>query len=126
MSGNLAVLDDVLAEGTDGQYVEVDLTDGAGAAIDTGAISGITGTLRSLDTEEVLFGGDTPADLLEAPARASYPEAGVVRVTFTTADMAVKGSRALQTRELTLTVTHSGGQVFACAVQFRVRNLRDV
>lgn len=58
--------------------MEVDLVDGAGEATDTGAISGITGTLRSLDTGEVLFGGGTPADLL-ATSRASYPSVGVVR-----------------------------------------------
>lgn len=127
MSGNLAVLEDVLAESTDGQYVEVDLADGAGAAIETGAITAVTGTLRSLDTGEVLFGGATPADLLAAPARATYPgTAGRVRVTFTDADMASKGTRHMQRRELTLTVTHSGGSVFNCAVRFQVRALADV
>lgn len=35
-------------------------------------------------------------------------------------------SRELQTRELTLSVAHSGGKAFNCAVQFQVRNLRDV
>ena len=51
--------------------------------------------------------------------------AGRVRVTFTAADMAASGSRELQTRELTLRVTHSSGQVFHCAVVFRISNFRD-
>lgn len=122
--GTVVTLDDVFTEGSDGQFVEVDLVDGAGVAISTGAIVGITGTLRSLDTEEVLF---EEADLLEAPARATYPgTAGRVRVTFTAADMVSKGSRELQTRMLTLEVTHSTDKVFNCAVRFQLGNLRDV
>jgi hypothetical protein len=122
--GTTVTLDDVLTEGSDGQYVEVDLTDAAGTAISTGAIVGITGTLRSLDTEEVIFGGDTPVSMA---SRASYPgDPGVVRITFTAADMVSKGSRQMQTRELTLIVTHSTDKVFHCAVRFQLQNLRDV
>jgi hypothetical protein len=122
--GTTVTLDDVLTEGSDGQYIEVDLTDAAGAAISTGAIVSITGTLRSLDTEEVIFGGDTPASMA---SRQSYPgAAGRVRITFTDADMVSKGSRQMQTRELTLAVTHSTDKVFHCAVRFQLQNLRDV
>ena len=125
--GGRVVLEDVFTEGADGQYLELDLTDPAtGDAISTGAITAITGVLRSLDTELAIFGEGTPADLL-ATSRASYPgTAGRVRVTFTAADMAASGSRDVQTRELTLRVTHSSGKVFVCAVTFRVSNLRDV
>lgn len=127
--GGRIVLDDVFTEGVSDQYVEVDLVDPAsGSAISTAAISAITGVLRSLDTETAIFGGTTPENLLPGSgSRGSYPgTAGRVRVTFTAADMAAQGSRELQTRELTLRVTHSGTKVFVCAVQFQVRNLRDV
>lgn len=128
VSGGRIVLDEVFTEGVSDQYIEVDLVDPAsGTAISTGAISAITGVLRSLDTEAVVFGSPSAANLLAAPARASYPgTAGRVRVTFTAADMAAQGSRELQTRELTLQITHSGGKTFVCAIEFRVRNLRDV
>lgn len=46
-------------------------------------------------------------------------------MTFTDEDIAAKGSRELQTRELTMAVAHSGDKVFACAVQFKLRKLRD-
>jgi hypothetical protein len=119
--GTTVTLPDVLTEGSDGQYVEVDLTDAAGTAISTGAIGGIVGTLRSLDTEEVIFG---PASMA---SRQSYPgDPGVVRITFTAADMVSKGSREMQTRELTLAVTHSTDKVFNCAVRFMLSNMRDV
>jgi hypothetical protein len=119
--GTTVTLDDVLTEGSDGQYVEVDLTDAAGTAISTGAIVGITGTLRSLDTEEVIFGPVSMA------SRQSYPgDPGVVRITFTAADMVSKGSREMQMRELTLTVSHSTDKVFNCAVRFQIVNMRDV
>jgi hypothetical protein len=122
--GSTVTLDDVFTEGSDGQYVEVDLVDAAGEEIATGAIVGITGTLRSLDTEEVIFGGDPPISMA---SRQSYPgDPGVVRITFTAADMVSKGTRELQTRELTLAVTHSGGKVFNCAVRFQLGNMRDV
>ena len=121
-------LTDVLTEGTDGQYVEVDLTDAEGVSIDTSAISGLTGTFRALDTGEALF---EAADLLAAPARASYPGTpGRIRVTFTAADMesrVISGRpQELQTRRLTLSVTHSEDQVFHCGVQFLLHNLGDV
>jgi hypothetical protein len=119
--GTTVTLTDVLTEGSDGQYVEVDLTDAAGTAISTGAIGGIVGTLRSLDTEEVIFG---PASMA---TRQSYPgAAGRVRITFTDDDMVSKGSREMQTRELTLAVTHSTDKVFNCAVRFQLVNMRDV
>jgi hypothetical protein len=119
--GTTVTLTDVLTEGSDGQYVEVDLTDAAGTAISTGAIGGIVGTLRSLDTEEVIFG---PASMA---TRQSYPgAAGRVRITFTDDDMVSKGSREMQTRELTLAVTHSTDKVFNCAVRFMLSNMRDV
>jgi hypothetical protein len=119
--GTVVTLDDVFTEGSDGQYVEVDLTDAAGAAISTAAIVAIEGTLRSLDTEEVIFG---PASMA---SRQSYPgDPGVVRITFTAADMVSKGSREMQTRELTLAVTHSTDKVFNCAVRFMLSNMRDV
>jgi len=122
--GTEVTLDDVLTEGTDGQYIEVDLTDAAGVPITTAAITGLTGTLRSLDTGEALF---EDADLQAIPARASYPgTAGRVRVTLTAADVASRGSRELQTRRLTLSVTHSDDQQFHCSVEFRLHNLGDV
>jgi hypothetical protein len=118
--GTVVTLDDVFTEGSDGQFVEVDLTDGAAAAISTAAIVAIEGTLRSLDTEEVIFGPVSMA------SRQSYPgTAGRVRITFTAADMVSKGSRELQTRMLTLEVTHSTDKVFNCAVVFGLCNLRD-
>lgn len=49
-----------------------------------------------------------------------------MRITFTAADLAASGSRELQTRELTLTVTHSTNKVFNCGVVFRLLNQRDV
>lgn len=124
--GGRVILEDVFTEGVSDQYLEVDLVDpSSGSAISTGAITAITGVLRSLDTEVAIFGEGTPADLL-ATSRASYPgTTGRVRVTFTAADMAASGSRELQTRELTLRVTHSGSKVFVCAIEFRIRNLRD-
>lgn len=121
--GTVVALDDIFAEGTDGQYVEVDLTDGSGAAIDTATIVSITGTLRSRDTEAALF---EDADMV-ASGRSSYPgAAGRVRITFTAADMAASGSRELQTRDLTLSITHSVNKVFHCGVAFGLLNQRDV
>ena len=122
--GTHVTLTDVFTEATDGQFIEVDLTDGAGVPIDTAAIVGIAGTLRGLDTALAFF---EDADLLGAPARASYPGApGRVRVTFTADDMASDGPRALQTRRLTLDITHSTDQLFHCSVQFTLHNLGDV
>ena len=124
------ILDDRLTEGTDGQYIEIDFVDAEGVPIDTSAIANIVGTLRSLDTQETLF---EEADLFAVPARASLPGApGRVRVTFTAADMASRVSRepprvrSLQTRRLTLRVSHSLDQLFHCSVQFMLRNLGDV
>jgi len=126
--GTLVTLSDVLTEGVSGQYLEVDLTDASDVPIDTSAIGGLTGTLRAVDTGELLF---ESADLLEAPARASYPGApGRVRVTFTSDDMAsrvISGRpQEFQTRRLTLSVTHSEDQVFHCGVQFLLHNMGDV
>ena len=122
--GTVVTLNDILTEGTDGQYVEVDLTDAAGVPMDTNAISGITGTLRAVDTGTATL---DDADLLAAPARASYPGTpGRIRVTFTAADLASQGSRELQTRRLTLSLTHSAAQQFHCGVQFLLHNVGDV
>jgi hypothetical protein len=122
--GTVVALDDILTEDTDGQYVEVDLTDAEGTPIDTASLVGLAGTLRASDTGTAVF---EDADLLAAPARASYPgEPGRVRVTFTAADLESHGPRALQTRVLTLAITHSTDQLFHCAVQFTLQNLGDV
>jgi len=126
--GTLVTLSDVLTEGVSGQYLEVDLTDAADVPIDTSAIVGITGTLRAIDTGEALF---EEADLLAAPARATYPGApGRVRVTFTSDDMASRvlsgRPQEFQTRRLALSVTHSEDQLFHCGVQFTLHNLGDV
>lgn len=121
--GTTATLDDVLAEATDGQYIEVDLADASGALIDTATIVSLVGTLRSLDTLETVFADD---DLL-ASSRASYPgAAGRVRVTFLDTDMVTFGPREYQRRELTLAITHSVDRRFHCAVRFYLQNLGDV
>ena len=121
--GTLVTLDDVLTEGADGQYVEVDLTDPAtGSAINTGSIVSITGTLTSLDTGAAVF---SAANL--STGRSSYPgTAGRVRITFTPADMAAVGTRERQRRELTLVIVHSSTKVFHCAVRFGLLNLSAV
>ena len=127
--GTVVTLDaDILSEDTDGQYVEVDLTDGNGVPINTAAIDGIVGTLRSLDTQGALF---DDVDLMAAPARASFPGApGRVRVTFTAADMKSvllsNRPQRFQTRRLTLAITHSGDRLFHCSVLFRLYNMGDV
>lgn len=117
------ILTDIFTEGGSGQYIELDLTDPAtGTAISTAAIVSLTGTLRSLDTEEAIF---AVANLITS-GRSSYPgTAGRVRITFTAADMAATGTRELQRRELTVKVVHSTDKVFAAAVRFRLANLRD-
>ena len=122
--GTLVTLDDVLTEGADGQYVEVDLTDPATAtAINTGSIVSITGTLTSLDTGAAVFS----AANLVSTGRSSYPgTAGRVRITFTPADMAAVGTRERQRRELTLVIVHSSTKVFHCAVRFGLVNLSAV
>ena len=125
MSGNLVQLSDVLAEGTDGQYVELDLVDGDGVPLNTANITAITGTLRSRDTGLVVFGGASPETLY--PGRATFPgELGRVRVTFSAADLASSGARELQTRSLTMRVDHTSGLWLHCAVVFLLRNLSDV
>ena len=122
--GTLVTLDDVLTEGADGQYVEVDLTDPAtGSAINTGSIVSITGTLQSLDTGAAVFS----AANLVSTGRLSYPgTAGRVRITFTPADMAAVGTRERQRRELTLIIVHSTTKVFHCAVRFGLLNMSAV
>lgn len=124
MTGGMSVISDVLVEGTSGQYIEVDLIDGStGSAVNTGAITAIVGTLRSMDTGATIF---NTVDMLAGTPRATYPgTAGRVRVTFTDADVVAAGTREVQRRLLTLRITHSGGNVFHCAVQFLLRNLRD-
>ena len=72
-------------KGTDGQYVEVDLTDAAGMPIDTGAIGAIGGTLRALDTGEAPVRGRGSARGAR-PGELSRRPRGV-RVTFTADDM---------------------------------------
>jgi hypothetical protein len=121
---NPTILEDVFTEGADGQHVEVDVVDPSnGQAINTASIVSIFGTLRSLDTGETLFAN---ADLVNTN-RASYPGGdGVTRITFTAADMAAKGTRARQTRLLTLKVVHSDSKVWHGAVQFPLANLDDV
>jgi len=118
-TGTQIALDDILAEGTDGQYLDITLTDAVGTPIDTAALVSITGTLRAVDTETAIFASAN----LVSTGRATYPgAAGVVRVTFSAADLAASGTRALQTRELALTIVHSGTLVFRCWVRFRVWN----
>jgi hypothetical protein len=120
--GTSVTLDDALTEGTDGQYVEVDLTDGSDTPIETAQIVSVRGTLRSLDTARALF---EDVDLVSTD-RVSYPgAAGRLRVTFPAADLASEGSRQIQRRQLTLRVTYSLTKVFHCAVVFSLVNLAD-
>jgi hypothetical protein len=121
--GTMVELEDVLTERVSGQYIEIDLVDGTGAAISTSAINTLTATLRSTDTGVALF---EDADLLEEPARATYPGGpGTVRITFRSADMASSGTRRLQARRLTVSATHSDGGVFNCGVYFVLQALDD-
>lgn len=117
------ILSDVFTESADGQYIELDLVNPAtGLAISTAAIVSLTGTLRSLDTDDVFF---SAANLI-ASSRSSYPgTAGRVRITFTAADMAAIGPRDVQRRELTVKVVHSTDKVFVAAVRFTLANLKD-
>lgn len=124
--GGRIVLEDVFTEGSTGQYIEVDLVDpSTGDAIDTGAIEAATATLRSLQTGAVLLAATSV--MPGGSSRGSFPgAAGRLRVSFTAADLASSGSREFQLRELTLLITHSGGKVFPCVVQFPLRNSRDI
>jgi len=124
-SGGVTAIPDVLTEGTDGQFIAVTLADPAtDETIDTTAITAILATLRSLDTEEALF--EDVSVFPGGESRGSYSVDDEIVVTFTATDMASKGTREMQRRLLTLEVTHSGGKVFNCAVEFGLRNLRDV
>jgi len=121
--GTVITLDDVLTEGADAQYVELVVLDAAGTPINQVAVTDLHGSLRSLDTEALLF-----ADVdLVATGRASFPPgpAGRVRVTFTAADLAATGPRQLQRRMLTVVATHSDGLLFHCGVVFSLVTLAD-
>jgi hypothetical protein len=123
--GTMVELEDVLTEHVSGQYVEIDLVDGTGTAISTSAITAITGTLRSTDTGEAIFEN---TNLLASPARATYPSAtstGTVRITFRRADMVTSGTRRLQSRRLTVTISHSDDATFNCGVYFVLQALDD-
>jgi hypothetical protein len=122
--GTLLTIDDVLTEGADDQYVEVDLVNPAtDAAINTASIVSIPGTRTARDTGTALFS----AANLVSTGRSSYPgTAGRVRITFTPADMAAVGTRERQRRELTLVIVHSSTKVFHCAVRFGLVNLSAV
>jgi len=121
--GTVITLPDVLTEGADAQYVDLDLVDAEGTPIAPIAVTSIVGTLRSLDTEALLF---ADADLV-ATGRASNPPGapGRLRITFTAADMAATGPRQLQRRMLTVVATHSDGLLFHCGVVFSLVTLAD-
>lgn len=121
---DIATLKDHFVEGGDGQVISIPLMDADGAAIDTGAITAITATLRSTDTGAAIF---TAANVFPGgSSRGSYPVAGTLRVTFTAADMVSEGTRTIQSRELTVVITHSGGLLLPVAVRFKMRALADV
>lgn len=98
-------------EGTDGQSVVVRLLDAAEELIDGGAINEVIATLESLDDGTVIIDEEdcTPG---EVGSRGSVNDDGELVVTFTAADMAASGPRALQGRRLTLKVTHSTDRVW--------------
>ena len=104
-NGGFSILDDVLTEGTNGQFVAVTIADPiTDETIDTSAITAITATLRSLDTENAIFEDE---DVFPASgSRGSYTDDNEIMITFTAEDMAASGSREMQQRLLTLEITH--------------------
>lgn len=118
--GNLAVLTSMYAERTDGQSVELVVTDPAtDVPIPASAITQVRGTLRALDTNKTFY-----ADaILATGTRVTYPAAGRIRVLFLKADMGISGPAERQPRRLTLDITYTGGRTMVCAVDFTLRNL---
>lgn len=125
MSGNLTILTDVFSEGIGGQFVTLTLIDPtSNGSINTAAISAATATLRSLDTGEAVFANTSV--LPGSGSRGSYPSAGVLRITFTAADMTAVGHRELQRRELVVVITHSGDKVLKHVIEFPLSNVGEV
>lgn len=119
---NLTILTDEFSEGVSGQFIDFALVDPtSNAAVNTASITVATATLRSLDTGNTVF-----ANTSVIGGRGSYPSAGVLRVTFTAADMVSVGSRELQSREMVVNLTHSGSSSLKHVVQFPLRQTGEV
>lgn len=111
-------------EGSTARYACV-LTTVAGVAIDSGAISAITATLRDVQTDAIVNSRDAQS-VLNANGGA-LSTGGAFALILTPADtiQATGNTRTLQARRLTLEVTYDSG-VITHEVTFYVRALADI
>jgi hypothetical protein len=124
ITGSLITLEgDPFEEGKD-DFIEIDLLQANGEAIEDVAVTEITATLRSLDTAAVVNSRDAQ-DVLGANGGTLTD--GTFRLDLSgDGDLEAVGSREMQARELTLLVTHSGGKVLPLVARFLVRAFADV
>lgn len=112
---------DPFEEGRD-DFIELDLAQEDGSAIEGAAITAIAATLRSLDTDALV---NRPANQDVLNTNGGTVTGGTFRLDLSPADLASVGTRVLQQRQLTLQVTHSGGKRLPLVVDFVLRTARD-
>ena len=119
----VTVTGDPFEEGKD-DFLEFDLIDENEEAIEDAAVSAVTATHRSLDTGAIVNGRDSQ-DVKDANGGSLTD--GTFRLDLTgDGDLLSVGSRLIQSRELTIGVTHSAGKYMPIVARFEVRTHRDV
>ena len=113
-----------ISEGSTARYACV-LATVAGVAIDSGAVSAITATLRDVQTDAVINSRDA-LSVLNANG-GTLSAGGAFALILTPADniAATGNTRTLQARRLTLEVTYADG-VITHEVTYYVRALADI
>lgn len=109
-------------EQTTAQYA-CTLTDAAGAAIDSGAVTAIVATLKDA-ADETVINGRSGQDVLGVNGGSLGPS-GAFTLTLSTLDTIARGTQALQPRRLTLKATYTSG-VITHEVHWYVRSLADI
>lgn len=115
---------EAITEGSTALY-SCTLTDTAGTAISSGAVSAITATLRDVQTDAVINSRDAQSVLNANGGTLASGGAFSLVLSATDNIQAAGNTRALQARRLTLEVTYDDGAI-THEVTYYVRALADI
>lgn len=113
---------DAINEGSTAQYA-CSFIDHAGAAIDSGAISTITATLKDANDDTTI--NSRAGQSVKNVNGGTLDAGGAFSLVLSAADTVARGSKLYQLRRLTLIVVYADGQL-THEVDFFVRSLEDV
>lgn len=113
---------DAINEQSTAQYA-CTLTDETGAAIDSGAVTGIVATLKDA-ADDTVINARSAQDVLGVNG-GTLGASGAFALVLSTLDTIARGTAPLQLRRLTFKVTYTTG-VLTHEVCFYVRSLADI